>query len=361
MAILVFIFTFSILFPSRVFAADCSSIGVTATIPPTVTQGVDTSVTVSIAGLQPNTQYSAEIDDKSTAITQQITQTAISSGSPASPTDPPAGTATFVFTDPRIFNTMGGRDKEVFLRLSWADRCSLGSYNVLSTNSGGNSCDLSVTYSPTYSPQCADSASKFSVNFNNAMLNGSPYTGNIRINAVAFEIKSGHVTNGTLDSPIILGPYSAGSSITVAINTDAVIQQRLCAGNAIPIIVSCQNQAGSGPLNSYDPRCNEGDDSSVKTALGCLPTDPQKFVDVAIPWSVFIGAGIAFLLSLFGMLMIIISAGNPEKMQAGRELFTSAIAGLLIIIFAVFILTVVGVDILKLFLFEEPGHPGGGR
>ena len=47
--------------------------------------------------------------------------------------------------------------------------------------------------------------------------------------------------------------------------------------------------------------------------------------------------------------MIVISAGDPEKMQAGKEMITSAVSGLLIIIFAVFILRVIGVDILQLF------------
>lgn len=107
--------------------------------------------------------------------------------------------------------------------------------------------------------------------------------------------------------------------------------------------------------NAYDPRCGPDSDrnSAVKTALGCLPTSPQAFVDIAIPWAIGLGSGVAFLLGLYGVLMIVISAGNPEKMQAGRELITSAITGLLIIIFAVFILKVVGVDILKLFFWKE--------
>jgi hypothetical protein len=42
------------------------------------------------------------------------------------------------------------------------------------------------------------------------------------------------------------------------------------------------------------------------------------------------------------------SQGNPEKVQAAREQLTSAIVGLLFIIFSLAILTIIGVDILKL-------------
>lgn len=98
----------------------------------------------------------------------------------------------------------------------------------------------------------------------------------------------------------------------------------------------------------YSPDCGS-DNSGVKTGLGCLSTNPQILVNSILPWAVGIGSGIAFLLGLYGALMIVISAGDPEKMQAGKEMITSAVSGLLIIIFAVFILKFIGVDILQLF------------
>jgi hypothetical protein len=104
-----------------------------------------------------------------------------------------------------------------------------------------------------------------------------------------------------------------------------------------------------GAINPvYSPDCGS-DNSGVKTGLGCLSTNPQILVNSILPWAVGIGSGIAFLLGLYGALMIVISAGDPEKMQAGKEMITSAISGLLIIIFAVFILKFIGVDILQLF------------
>ncbi len=42
------------------------------------------------------------------------------------------------------------------------------------------------------------------------------------------------------------------------------------------------------------------------------------------------------------------SSGNPEKVQAAREQLTSAVVGLLFIIFSITILQVIGVDILHI-------------
>jgi hypothetical protein len=46
------------------------------------------------------------------------------------------------------------------------------------------------------------------------------------------------------------------------------------------------------------------------------------------------------------------SAGNPERLTASRELITSAVIGLMLILFAVFLLKLIGVNIL--------GIPGWG-
>jgi len=123
--------------------------------------------------------------------------------------------------------------------------------------------------------------------------------------------------------------------------------------------ISCVSNAPAPTISVYDPTCVAAeipgypgrDRTGIKTGLGCLPTDPQTFVNTVLPWAVGIGSGIAFFLGLYGALMIVISAGDPEKMQAGRELITSAVVGLLLIIFAVFLLDLIGVNILKLFTY----------
>lgn len=85
------------------------------------------------------------------------------------------------------------------------------------------------------------------------------------------------------------------------------------------------------------------------TAIGCVPTDISALLkDYIFVYGLGIAGGIAFLLMLFGGFTILSSAGNPENVAKGKEMITSAIAGLLIIIFSVFILRIIGVDILRI-------------
>lgn len=68
--------------------------------------------------------------------------------------------------------------------------------------------------------------------------------------------------------------------------------------------------------------------------------------------SMGIAGGIAFLLIVIGAFQIILSAGNPDRVKAGKEMITAALSGLFLIIFSVFILKLIGADILQIPGFE---------
>lgn len=86
----------------------------------------------------------------------------------------------------------------------------------------------------------------------------------------------------------------------------------------------------------------------IDTALGCIPIESGEMFPWIIQLAIGISGGIAFLLMLFGGLKILVSAGDPKGIQAGKESITSALLGLLIIVFSVFLLELIGVKILKL-------------
>ncbi len=56
---------------------------------------------------------------------------------------------------------------------------------------------------------------------------------------------------------------------------------------------------------------------------------------------------------LFGAFQIMTSQGDPERLKAGKELIGSALAGLLMIIFSVFLLQLIGVQILQIPGFSK--------
>lgn len=88
----------------------------------------------------------------------------------------------------------------------------------------------------------------------------------------------------------------------------------------------------------------------IPTAIGDIDvSSPEAFVEAILDLAIGIGGGIAFLLIIFGAFQVLASGGKPEKIQAGKELITSAIAGLLLIIFSVFLLELIGVKILDIF------------
>lgn len=102
-------------------------------------------------------------------------------------------------------------------------------------------------------------------------------------------------------------------------------------------------------ISSAGESCDNN--KGVKTAIGCIHTDPAGLVRDILKFSVGIGGGIAFLLMLIGAFQMIISAGDPEALKAGQERFRDAIIGLLFIIFSVFLMKILGVDILGLEAF----------
>jgi hypothetical protein len=89
------------------------------------------------------------------------------------------------------------------------------------------------------------------------------------------------------------------------------------------------------------------DGKSINTGIGCIPVEsPAGFITTILRWATGIAGGIAFILIVYAGFEIITAGGNPQKVQAGRELLTAAIMGLMFLLFSAFILRFFGVDLL---------------
>ena len=109
-------------------------------------------------------------------------------------------------------------------------------------------------------------------------------------------------------------------------------------------------QMGSTHVKAEDIRCGA---DGINTAIGCLNVlgGQDQFLGSILQWSVGIGGGIAFILIVYAGFMIMSATGSPDRLKAGQELLTSALSGLILLVFSIFILKFIGVDILGLDKF----------
>lgn len=91
-------------------------------------------------------------------------------------------------------------------------------------------------------------------------------------------------------------------------------------------------------------------DGKCDTGLGIkFSVDkPQAFINDLFKFALMIAGAAAILILIYAGYIYMTSAGDKTKIQAARETITSAIAGLLFLIFSITILEIIGVDILAI-------------
>jgi len=99
------------------------------------------------------------------------------------------------------------------------------------------------------------------------------------------------------------------------------------------------------PLNSPFEGCTNND---LNTALGCIPVEIGPFVTWLSSWIFGVTGAIAFLMMVYGFFLMATSSGDPKAVAGAKETITSAITGLLVSIFGVFILRLVALNILQI-------------
>lgn len=117
----------------------------------------------------------------------------------------------------------------------------------------------------------------------------------------------------------------------------------------------CKTTLCGGCAGCTDPtvKASHPGKSGTWTAFGCIPNDPQAFLNILLRLVVDIAGGITFLVLVRGALLVLTSQGDPEKINEGKTWITNAIYGILFLAFSATILTIIGVDIIRI--------PGFGR
>ncbi|MEN9327452.1 MAG: hypothetical protein RI947_260 [Candidatus Parcubacteria bacterium] len=90
--------------------------------------------------------------------------------------------------------------------------------------------------------------------------------------------------------------------------------------------------------------------NGIYTAIGCIKniSNIQGLVTALFNVGLGISGGFAFMCIIYAAFILQTSQGNPERLKKSRDLMTSCITGLLLIIFSIFILRVIGVQILQI-------------
>lgn len=103
------------------------------------------------------------------------------------------------------------------------------------------------------------------------------------------------------------------------------------------------------PIITFPPGdwCGK-DGKTCKTAIGDIPTDTTSFINKLFGAILSISGVIAVLIIMLSGYKIMISQGEPQKVEGAKETITAAIIGLLFIIFSLIILQTIGVDILHI-------------
>jgi hypothetical protein len=116
--------------------------------------------------------------------------------------------------------------------------------------------------------------------------------------------------------------------------------------NLIALSSFCQNQSKVQDRTNCMQCANDG---GVWSGIGCVKTNVQGFIqDTLFGLGIGLAGGLSLLCIIYAAFMMQSSQGNPEKLKKAQEMITSCIMGLMLIIFSVFILRLIGVNILKI-------------
>lgn len=144
-----------------------------------------------------------------------------------------------------------------------------------------------------------------------------------------------------------------GKEPTCQYNLDGGCNRKITQG-ANCVCLAPGEDVSAGVYEGYDEFCvqqgfgPQTNDPRIRTALGCVPVKMSSFVTWLLPYFFGIAGGVSFLIMVSSFLSIAMSSGDPKAVAEAREKITSAITGLLVSVFAIFLLRLIAVDILQI-------------
>jgi len=108
------------------------------------------------------------------------------------------------------------------------------------------------------------------------------------------------------------------------------------------------------PPGNQKQKCEQCHPEGIWTAVGCIKTNATSIVTEVVQIGLGLAGGIALLMIIAAGFLFSTSQNDPKKVTEARDLITSAIIGLLFIVFSITILQFIGVSILRIPGFGGP-------
>ncbi|MBT3249697.1 MAG: hypothetical protein HN846_03335 [Candidatus Pacebacteria bacterium] len=384
----------SFLFPKQSHAADlCSSVSMSGFEPPyggAFEEGfevVPPSLQVSFSGLQPNTSYEVVcvkdgiFDNEVEASKKTISVNA-------------TGGANWTVDNNSCWEKDGGYKIKI-TNTTHGQSCIAKTYAVAKEDEGVACVESSVSLVSSDTAidgtdGCFAPGDSLSWNFRVIQVDGEPYQGTLMVRATnvvgggigsqrIFSANSSGAVSGT--DTVLTGDNTTkyvGSPITYSVYVDKpTSMSSSTASHEIPSCRVTTNQIkdhctederinGSSDIQPFDlckqipdpdaqAKCEEcKGQEGIWTAIGCIDTSSTEgIVSKLMTTGISIAGGIALLMILASAFLFATSEGEPKRTSEAKEILTSAIIGLIFIIFSVTILQFIGVNILHIPGFGE--------
>lgn len=145
-----------------------------------------------------------------------------------------------------------------------------------------------------------------------------------------------------IDDTTDLANDSGGCVIGVPTN----LGSSSCTCKASSLTSFCNRYAAQSEKSSCNKCVINGD--AFWTGLGCIGLTPAGFARSASSLGLGLGGTAALLCIIYSAFVLQTSRGNPERIKKAKEYLTSCIMGLIIMILSVFILKIIGVELLRI-------------
>lgn len=299
----------------------------------------------------------------------------------ADPSRPGLGVITWNVTNNSCFAAVNGAARDVdwdaFIKIEPVSNASLActatNYRLLSYYQGLTCAGSNFTFGNSQGTGCFEAGESLNWSISGATIGSNPANRTVTARYSNATPASTEVTiaNGAASGTVTLATGATGQNFTVTLQESGTTY---CSAS-VPIraVGSCtpddrddpQPPTGPGtapPFELCDQAANPQDkgrcqacvgQNAIWTAFGCIQTSKEGIVTSLVRVGIGVAGGFVLLSILYGAFLVSTSAGEPKRIQEGQEMISSAVMGLLFVIFSIIILRFIGVSILRI-----PGFGG---